>query len=389
MNILQVTREKGSDARYGIRKSLTPVLEALRKYGHTVTLFDQDNAATIPTSKLAKFAESIYFDFMRRRFGPDGKLALSVITDRFSVAHAAAQYAANLGATHVHCHDPVLAYAYAFFAPLYGATKRWGYSAHGYGRYVQLRLGLETSKSSLVKLQHWEDEAAIKANWVIAPSRSGLEQMKCDLSLSTQPSQWHVVPHAVIKPLAYNRIAARKAINIDQNAKLLLAVGQLIPLKRFSLLLESIALLPTTLRPRVIILGEGEEQHTLQALAKKLGLENLFEIRVTDNIGQYLSAADIYASVSSTESYGIANCEALLAEVPSVCTAVGAVPEVLGEGAMLVCDQPQQIASALAKLLTSDEARNTLVAKSKLQTEKWLIPEEIASMLENIYAGNK
>jgi glycosyltransferase involved in cell wall biosynthesis len=213
--------------------------------------------------------------------------------------------------------------------------------------------------------------------------------MSRDLAFLTQPSRWHVVPHAVIKPLAYNRIAARKAIDVDENEKLLVAVGQLITLKRFSLLLESIALLPAILRPSVIILGEGEEQHTLQALAEKLDLGSRFEIRVTDNIGQYLSAADIYASVSSTESYGVANCEALLAEVPSVCTAVGAVPEVLGEGALLVSDKPKQIASALAKLLISDKERSMLVAKSKLQTEKWLVPEEIASMLENIYTRNE
>lgn len=389
MNILHVTRETGSDARYGIRKSLNPVLEALRNRGHDVTLFDQDDAATMPSGKLVKFAGLVYFNTLRRRFGREGEVAFSAIMERLPVARAAALYAAHLGATHVHCHDPLLAYAYAFFAPLYGATKRWGYSVHGYGRYVQLRLGLETSKSSLAILQHWEDQAARKADWVIAPSLSGLEQMKSDLSFSTQPSRWHVVPHAVIKPLAYNRVAARKAIDVDENEKLLVAIGQLIPLKRFSLLLESIALLPPILRPRVIILGEGEVHHSLQALARKLDLGNRFEIRVTDNIGQYLSAADIYASVSSTESYGIANCEALLAEIPSVCTAVGAVPEVLGEGALLVGDKPEQIVSALTKLLTSDEERNMLLAKSKLQTEKWLVPEEIASMLENIYTGNK
>ncbi|MDA3833248.1 MAG: glycosyltransferase family 4 protein [Spirochaetales bacterium] len=326
---------------------------------------------------------------MRRRFGNEGAIALAVLIDRVTVARAAASHAARHGVTHVHCHDPLLARAYAFFAPLYGATGCWGYSAHGYGRYVQLRLGVETSKNSLASLQRMENQAASRASWVIAPSRSGLEQMRRDLSYSAMPSRWHMVPHVVIKPLACDRIAARKAMGMGGNEKLLVAVGQLIPLKRFSLLLESIALLPAELHPRLLILGEGEERVALQALAEKLGLASRFEIRMTDNIGKYLAAADIYASVSSTEAYGIANCEALLAEIPSVCTAVGAVPEVLGEGALLVGDKPEQIASALARLLTSSEEQKMLMAKSKLRVAQWLEPKEVASALENIYVGSK
>jgi glycosyltransferase involved in cell wall biosynthesis len=341
----------------------------------------------MPPGKWVKCAESVYFNCLRRCFGREGEVALSVVIDRFPVARAAAQYAAYCGATHVHCHDPLLARVYAFFAPWYGATECWGYSAHAYGRYVQLRLGLETSPRSLAYLQRWEDQVARKASWVIVPSRSGLEQMQRDLAFSAPLPNWHVLPHAAIKPLLGDRAAARTLLGVGEAEKLLIAVGQLIPLKRFSLLLEAIALLPVTLRPRLLILGEGKEQLALQALAKKLNLDNQFEIRVTDNIGQYLAAADIYASVSSTESYGMANCEALLADIPSVCTAVGAVPEVLGEGALLVGDQPEQIASALARLLTSAEARNKLLAKSRQRVQEWLSPETVAVTLENIYAG--
>ncbi|MDA3833247.1 MAG: hypothetical protein PF495_07600 [Spirochaetales bacterium] len=52
MNILHVTREAGSEIRYGIRKSLTPVLEALRSHGHTVTIFCKEDADNLPPRKL-------------------------------------------------------------------------------------------------------------------------------------------------------------------------------------------------------------------------------------------------------------------------------------------------------------------------------------------------
>jgi glycosyltransferase involved in cell wall biosynthesis len=291
VNILHVTREIGSNARYGIRKSLTPVLEALRNRGHSVTLFDQDDAVGMPPGKPVKFAETFYFSMLRRRFGSGGELALAIIMERVRVARAAAWYAARHKITHVHCHDPLLARVYAFFAPLYGATDCWGYSAHAYGRFAQLRLGVETSESSLAYLQNWENLAARKAGWVVAPSLSGLDQMSRDLALSMPPSSWYVVPHAVTKPLVCSRDAARLALGMDENEKLLVAIGQLIPLKRFSLLLESIALFPAELRPRVLVLGEGEEHAALLVLAEKLGLKDRFEIRVTDNIGEDLAAA--------------------------------------------------------------------------------------------------
>ena len=44
MRILHITRETGSDSRYGIRKGLLPVIRALEARGHYVELFDQDKA---------------------------------------------------------------------------------------------------------------------------------------------------------------------------------------------------------------------------------------------------------------------------------------------------------------------------------------------------------
>lgn len=389
MNILHVTREMGSDARYGIRKSLTPVLEALRQRGHAVTLFDQDDAFRFTPGSLMTCLETLYVNALRRRFGDEGALALNIIQERIRVARAVAAYAAQQQVTHVHCHDPLLARAYAFFAPLYGATRCWGYSAHAHGRFVQLRLGVETNPASLAYLQNWEHWAARQARWVVAISRSGMVQMAHDLALALPPAHWHVIPHAVAKPETFDRQAARQGLGLMDNDRLVVAVGQLIPLKRFSLLLDAVALLPAALRPRVLILGEGPEQAALLHQAEQLGLKERFDIRVTDHIGQYLAAADIYASVSSTESYGMANCEALLAGVPAVCTAVGAVPEILGDGALLVSDDAEQIAAQLAGLLGSAAARSQLVAKAEQQIKAWLNPEAVASILETVYAGTQ
>jgi glycosyltransferase involved in cell wall biosynthesis len=386
MRILHVTRETGTDSRYGIRKGIMPVIEVLRKRGHYVEILDQDAVNKLPSAKIEIWLENLYFKIMRYRFGQqEGEFAIFIIMERVRVGRKAAKYAAKHKFTHIHCHDALLAYIYSIFAYVYGATKCWGYSASAFGRFVQPRLGINISKGSLKYLQRWENKATKRAKWVIAQTSSGLQQMLKDLDIDKVPKNWHVLKNPVTK-LSGNGISVRKSIGIDDGEKLIIAVGQLIPMKRFSLLLESVALMPSSQQPYILILGEGTEKEALYDLAKKLSLNRRFDIRTTDDMGDYLAAADLYVSVSSTESFGNANCEAVLAGVPSICTAVGGVPELLGNCAVMVNDNPLEISTAIARLLSSNEERKKLLAKAILVTKDWPAPEKLAIMREKIYA---
>ncbi len=386
MKILHVTRETGTDSRYGIRKGIEPVLAALRKRGHEVEIFDEDKALTFADSNTEEWVEKIYLKILRLKFGTNDTTAAYIITERIKIGSKAAKYAAINKFTHVHCHDPLLAYAYSQFAGFYFATKSWGYSVPAFGRYAKLRLGITITRNYLKHLQFWEQKAASKAKWVISQTNSGMHEMREDLGIDEIPRTWHVLGNPV-KKLFGNRENTRNSLGIRDDQKLLLAIGQLIPLKRFSLLLESVALLPINLRPYILILGEGQEEPALHELAEQLNLTRGFEIRVTDQVGDFLAAADLYVSVSSTESHGNANCEAVLAGVPSICTAVGGMPELIGKGALMVKDDPKEIASAIALLLSSEAECEILKEKARLITGLWNQPEYFAIERERIYSG--
>lgn len=386
MKILHVTRETGTDSRYGIRKGIEPVIVALRNRGHEVEIFDQDKALSFPVSKTEKWVENIYLEILKLRCGVKDATAAYIISERIRIGSKAAKYAANNKFTHVHCHDPLLAYTYSRLAGFYGATKCWGYSVPAFGRYAKLRLGITINQDYLKHLQFWEQKAALKAKWVISQTNSGMHEMREDLGIDKIPGTWHVLGNPVRK-LTGDRENTRNSLGIRDGQKLLLGIGQLIPLKRFSLLLESVALLPTDLRPYILILGEGPEEPALRKLAEKLNLTHEFEIRVTDQVGDFLAAADFYVSVSSTESHGNANCEAVLAGVPSICTAVGGMPELIGKCAMMVNDDPKEISSAIALLLSSEAECEKLKAKARLITGSWNQPEYFAIERERIYSG--
>jgi glycosyltransferase involved in cell wall biosynthesis len=384
MHILHVTREQGNDARYGIRKSLTPVITSLIEMGHKVEIMDHKMATTVSSNKFESLAESLYLKFMRFTFGKNSKVGWQVLAERVIIGRKAAKYAAKNKVSHVHCHDPLLGYTYDFFALLYGSTKKWGYTIHSYGRFVKLREGISTNKKSISFLQRWEKKAMHKSSWVIIPTRSGLKQMMHDFQLSKTPPNWHIAKHAVTKKTG-NRSSIRSSLGVKNDDILVIAVGQLIPMKRFSLLLESVALLPFEIQPYVLILGEGQEKKSLILLAKKLNLSGRFKIKVSDKIGDYFSAADIYVSVSSTESFGMANCEAVVAGIPSVCTAVDAVPELLNQCALMVKGEPKEISTAIKRLLISDIEKEKLLKQARAITSNWPKPSDVALIYEKIY----
>ena len=388
MHLLNVTRENKSDTRYGIRKSLIPVVDSLKEKGHRVEIFDQQKAANIKMNQLEIWLKKICLNGMKKKFGNAGIMAGHIISERVSVGWKAAKYAAKNNISHVHCHDPLLAYFYQLSSKIYRSTKCFGYKITAFGQFVKPRLGIRIDKKALQFLQNLEEKAERKAKWVILTTNSGMKQMQKDLKKETIPEHWHLVPNPVTVEL-YDRNLVRKKLGIAKDEKLLVAVGQLIPLKRFDLLLHSVSLVPSSHRPRIILLGDGPEEQNLNSLSVKLKIENNFEIKTTDNIGEYLSAADIYVSVSSTESFGLANCEAVLAGVPSICTNVGAVSELLGDAVILINDDKHIIAQQIRNLLASKELRSKLKKRSKSITAKWLDSDTIAKKMEDIFVSCK
>jgi len=385
MNILHVTRSLGKLPRYGLQKSLMPLISGLKEQGHNVELLDNAIVKNMHLRPCESRLIKMYLGYMRGRFGEKGKSAWYVLRERVEIGIRAAKIARQKNITHVHCHDILLGVTYDFFRKWYNATPVWGITEHAYGRFVKLRNGISTSEQSLKVLQKQELKATRKAKWIIFPTNSGMNQFLEDMQINAPSGRWHVIPHTVELKLA-DRKTAREKLGIASGEKLLVAVGVLLPMKRFDLLLKAVAHVPGELLQRIIILGDGPEQDRLFQLAKTLNLPQQLQIRVTNNIGDYLAAADVYVSTTSTESFGLANCEALYARVPSVLTAVDAVPEIVGDAAILTNDQPEQIAAAIQSILESKELRNKLKSKAKTLTTMWPDRRRLADKMAEIYS---
>lgn len=137
--------------------------------------------------------------------------------------------------------------------------------------------------------------------------------------------------------------------------------GRLSEEKGHAALIGAVGRLRDRGRPvRLVILGEGPERGHLEALASRLGLEDLVLLPgYVAHAERYLSLLTAYVLTSVQEGMPMTILEAMFAGTPIVATRVGAVPEMLEDGASgALVDQsdPDSLAHAIEGLLGAPEA---------------------------------
>lgn len=382
-----VTRESGLDRRYGLGKSLAPLVEELSRCGLRVHYVCQED---LPAAWLRRRARwiSLFAKWPHRGQTAWGMLA-SAWFERIQMGIFAARLAHEQCYTHVHLHDPWMGLGYWL-----GARKsrragvRWGITQHGFGSYCRA-----THDDGLIQgpwvqrlMQGLEARILSAADWVIAPTRLALCRLAEDLATSPIPSHWHVVPHAKPELREHDRTPARQRLGWDSECLYIIGVGRLVPLKRFDHLLECVLKLAAS-HPevRLCLLGDGGQEQSLKLRARESGLAERVVFASTDDVGSYLAASDLYISVSAAESFGLANLEAICAGLPAICTSVGGVPEVLGDGAWLIDDSLDEVAEVMECLIDSPELRSVWSRKARRRAADWPTIQTIAAAYVAIY----
>jgi glycosyltransferase involved in cell wall biosynthesis len=148
---------------------------------------------------------------------------------------------------------------------------------------------------------------------------------------------------------------------------LIVAVGRLVPVKRFDMLIHAFARV-RDLHPdsRLVIVGEGYERADLEALVRSLGVEEAVSLagRVSDDdlIGLYRRAWAV-ASASSREGWGMTLTEAAACGTPSVATRIPGHADAVAEGRSgLLVDGEAGLVSGLQQVVDDAALRERLQA---------------------------
>jgi glycosyltransferase involved in cell wall biosynthesis len=124
------------------------------------------------------------------------------------------------------------------------------------------------------------------------------------------------------------------------------------PLKGLNYLLEAVAQVRKNQPVKLIVIGEPKGNGIIVKLVRKLGIGDIvhFTGRIqNEEFADYYSRATVAVVPSVYEGFGIPAAEAMACGVPLITTSGGALPEVVGNAAMIV---PPADTSALTKAIT-------------------------------------
>ncbi len=196
---------------------------------------------------------------------------------------------------------------------------------------------VDKARSLLVEpmLLWLERAAAARASKVIV-----LSQYSQQLLSQTQQSLEHVATVArggvdigEFSP-AGDRLTLRESLGIAQDQTLLLSVRRLVRRMGIDVLLRAVSQLRERDRSiRLVVVGDGEMQLTLERERDRLGLRAhvAFLGRLPDvDLLRWYQAADLFVLPTvAYEGFGMVTCEALACGTPVVGTRVGATSEIL------------------------------------------------------------
>jgi N-acetyl-alpha-D-glucosaminyl L-malate synthase BshA len=187
----------------------------------------------------------------------------------------------------------------------------------------------------------------------------------------------------------------KEKYQIGPDEKLLITVGRLAARKGIDVLLESFSkVLKDYSKVKLIIIGEGPQYDKLQAVAKRLNVQNncRFVSKLSfDELQALYATADLFVFHSLWEGFGLIISEALSSGTPVVSSNMGAVPEmvVFGKSGYYsdVGDTDTQ-AKYIVKLLKDDVLREKMgkyARKHMLEQFDWnFIVDQTIKLYEEV-----
>lgn len=190
-----------------------------------------------------------------------------------------------------------------------------------------------------------------------------------------------------LPPPRRSRAAVRAELRVGDQVPLLLSVGRLHPQKGYDVLVAAAARWrDRTPVPQVVIAGNGPSYLDLTARisASRAPVTLLGHRR---DVSDLLAAADLALVTSVWEARQLFAQEALRAGVPLVATAVGGIPELVGDAAVLVpAGDVDALDRAVRELLDDPAARARYARAGTAQAAGWPTSEQTCAQVQGVYA---
>ncbi|PPS69897.1 MULTISPECIES: glycosyltransferase family 4 protein [Streptomyces] len=175
----------------------------------------------------------------------------------------------------------------------------------------------------------------------------------------------------------------------DSTAKVVIAAGRLVPVKRYDLLIEAFAQVAAA-HPdwQLRIYGKGEEQANLRRLIERLRLwNNVFLMGAATPMEAEWAKGSIGAAASNFEPFGMTIVEAMRCGLPVVSTdcpyGPGEIIEDGTDGRLVPVGDRDALAAALLELVGDDERRRRM-SRAALDNARRFAPGPVVAQAERL-----
>jgi glycosyltransferase involved in cell wall biosynthesis len=189
-----------------------------------------------------------------------------------------------------------------------------------------------------------------------------------------------------------NHCQAKRLLGFTEDDIVIGTVGRAEKQKGHFILLEAFSKLlkrPDGKQLKLLLVGDGRLLSQLKETAKSLGISEKvnFAGNVT-KLADIYRAVDIFTMPSLWEGLSLAMLEAMAAELPVVATDVGGARDVLGNdqwGLLVPPNEPDALASAIAKLLDSPALNAAIASAGKQRVHDNYSVATLTNQLSHLY----
>jgi glycosyltransferase involved in cell wall biosynthesis len=182
----------------------------------------------------------------------------------------------------------------------------------------------------------------------------------------------------------------RRSIGVSAEAKLIGAVGRLVPIKNIPLLLEAMAIArrqdPDL---HVVIVGDGELRQELEGKARALGLEGSVTFAGwRRDLPHVYADLDVAVISSDNEGTPASLIEAMATSCPVVATRVGGVPDLIADGItgrLIPPGDRAALANALLAVFREPERTRQMAERARLQVLERHQVDRLVADIDQLY----
>jgi len=191
-------------------------------------------------------------------------------------------------------------------------------------------------------------------------------------------------------PDAALRAEVRQTLGADAGTFVVGTIARLDPVKDLGTLIDAAATLRGVLPIAVVIVGDGPERRSLEAAAKRLGIER--DVRFLghrEDARRWLAGCDAYVNCSISEGVSLTILEAMAAALPIVATRVGGTPEVVdaASGRLIPSRDARALSEALLQLARNPGVRAALGRSARQRLETRFTLERMVREYADVYTS--